>query len=321
MPDPESRSRPPRLGISSCLLGHRVRWDGAHKRDAFLADRVGKLVEWVAVCPEVELGLGTPRPPMQLVREDGSERFGLFEVESGRDHTRAMRRYSAARVKALRGLELSGYVLKSRSPSCGIEGVPVWETARRSRPVGRGLFAEALAAALPELPIEDEARLGDPASWDNFIERVFAYRRLRMLFRGRWTAGGVVAFHTAHKLQLMAHSPEGYRALGRMVAGVRDAPRPSFRCEYTSAFMAALSRSATPGRHTNALQHAAGYLKKRLAPAARTDLEGSIQGFRRGELPLLVPVSLLRHYARVLGIDYLTGQTYLEPEPAELLLR
>ena len=321
-PDPGSAMGPPiRLGVSSCLLGHEVRWDGGHKRDAFVTDWLGPFVEWVPVCPEVEAGMGIPRPTLQLAGEGAAEAARLVEVKSRRDHTPGMKRYAAGRVEALRELELCGYVLKHGSPSCGMTRVRVWRKTGMAERIGQGLFAAALLEACPELPVEEEGRLHDAKLRENFVERVFAYRRLRDLFAGRWTRGRVVAFHTAHKLQLMAHSTAAYRELGVLVAGVGDTPRAEFRLAYERQFMAALGVMATPGRHANTLQHAAGHLKKGLDSAGRTELDALIHDDRKGLVPLIVPITLLRHHTRVLDIEYLNGQTYLEPHPRELMLR
>jgi uncharacterized protein YbgA (DUF1722 family) len=184
-----------------------------------------------------------------------------------------------------------------------------------------GLFAQALREAIPELPMEDEGRLNDARLRENFIERIFAYHRLRDFFAGRWTHRDVVAFHTAHKLQLMAHSTVGYRALGRRVAALKETPRAEFRAGYCAEFMTALEKPATPGRNANVLQHAAGHLKKKLASASRVELAELIHDYRRGLVPLVVPMMLLRHHARVHDVAYLNGQTFLEPHPKELMLR
>jgi len=310
---------PLRLGISSCLLGEAVRYDGGHKRSRFATDLLGPLVSWVPVCPELEAGLGVPRPAMRLLRDGDAVK--LVEIASGVDHTRRLERYAAARVRALRALELCGYILKKDSPSCGMTRVKVYGEPGMARRDGRGIFAAALLEAFPHLPVEDEGRLNDARLRENFIERVFAYRRLRQLFRGRWTNGQVVAFHTGHKLQLMAHSTEAYRELGRLVAEVKRRSRPAFRDAYARGFMAALAKLATPGRNANVLQHAAGHLKQRLDPAARRELADLIHDYRRGLLPLVVPVTLLRHHVRSHGVDYLEGQSFLEPHPKELMLR
>ena len=314
-----ARADPIRLGVSSCLLGEAVRYDGGHKRDRFLTDLLGQHVAFVPVCPELESGMGVPRPAMRLERAGRAVR--LVEIASGRDHTSRMQRFAARRLRALRPLELCGYVLKKDSPSCGMARVKLYTKKGPARRDGAGLFAAALREAWPSLPVEDEGRLHDPALRENFIERVFAYRRLRELFRGRWTRGRVVAFHTAHKLQLMAHSQEAYAELGRLVAAQKSLPRAALRSRYTSAFMDALARVATRGRNANVLQHAAGHLTERLDADARAELSALIHEYRRGVVPLVVPITLLAHHARVHGVAYLLGQTFLEPHPRELALR
>jgi uncharacterized protein YbgA (DUF1722 family)/uncharacterized protein YbbK (DUF523 family) len=313
--------RPIRLGISSCLLGNEVRFDGGHKRDRFLTDLLGLFVEWIPVCPEVEVGMDTPRPALRLVREDEGGVAQMVEIASGRDHTSAMQRYASRRVRALRGLELCGYVLKKDSPSCGMTRVKVYGEKSAPKRDGRGLFAARLMDTYPNLPVEDEGRLNDAKLRENFIERIFAYQRLRDLFRGRWTRGQLVAFHTAHKLQLMAHAMEPYRELGSLVASVKNQPRDEVREAYQDGFMAALARVATRARNTNVLQHAAGHLKQGLDSASRTEMANLIHDYRLGSVPLIVPVTLLRHHARHLGVTYLSGQTFLEPHPKELMLR
>ena len=311
--------RPVRLGISSCLLGQAVRYDGGHKRDRFLTDLLGRHVEWVPVCPELESGLGVPRPPMRLVRAGREVR--LRETASERDHTARMQRFAARRLRALRDLELSGYVLKKDSPSCGIARVKLYGEKGAARREGSGLFAAALRETWPGLPLEEEDRLQDPALRENFIERVFAYRRLRELFRGRWTAACVVAFHTAHALQLMAHSREAHAGLGRLLAAQKRIPRAELRRRYSDAFMAALARIATRGRDAHALRHAAGQLKHSLDAAAAADLATSIRDYQRGLVPLAVPTALLRQHARMHAVIWLQGQTFLEPDPRERVLR
>ena len=310
---------PLRLGVSSCLLGEQVRFDGGHKRSRFLTDQLDAFVEWVPVCPEVEAGMSIPRPALRLVRE-GNE-VAMVEIASGRDHTRGMKRYAAQRVRALRGLELCGYVLKKDSPSCGMTRVKLYSTKGMPKREGRGLYASILIEAFPNLPVEDEGRLNDAGLRENFIERVFAYRRLRNLLRGRWTNREVVAFHAAHKLQLMAHSTVAYRELGRLVASIKQSSRAEFRDQYERGFMEALRHRATRGRNTNVLQHAAGHLKKLIDSASRAELSDLIEDYRIGLVPLVVPVTLLGHHARRHKIEYLTRQRFLEPHPKELMLR
>jgi uncharacterized protein YbgA (DUF1722 family)/uncharacterized protein YbbK (DUF523 family) len=308
-----------RVGISSCLLGQEVRWDGGHKRDRFLTDELAPYVEWVAVCPEVEIGMGTPRETVQLVREQGG--LHLVGTRSRRDWTEAMESFAVRRVRALERLDLCGYVLKKDSPSCGMERVKVRDASGMAKRDGRGLFAEALLAAIPALPVEEEGRLNDPVLRENWIERVFAYRRLRSLFHGHFSVGRLVAFHTAHKLQLLAHSTEAYRRLGRLVAGAKKLERAELRERYETGFMEALAERATPRRQVNVLQHCLGYFKERLDPKTRAALAAQVADYQKGLVPLVVPVTMIRHYVDQLGIEYLAGQVYLEPHPKELMLR
>jgi uncharacterized protein YbgA (DUF1722 family)/uncharacterized protein YbbK (DUF523 family) len=310
---------PIRIGISACLLGQEVRFDGGHKRDAFLMDVLGKHVEWVPVCPEVEVGMGTPREALRLVRDDGITR--MVTTRTGVDYTERMNTWSRRRVAELARADLDGYVLKKDSPSCGMERVKIFAGSGPAGRNGRGLFAGVLLAALPLLPVEEEGRLTDPPLRENFIERVFAYRRLKVLFAGRWSIGSLVEFHTGHKMSLLAHSTTAYRELGRLVAGAAQRPRAEVREEYERLFMETLALPATVRRHTNVLMHMAGHLKAKLDEASRGELAECIQDYRTGLVPLLVPLTLIRHHARVHDLTYLAGQTYLRPDPRELILR
>jgi len=321
----------PRIGISSCLLGQPVRYDAGHKRDSFLVETFAPHVEWVPVCPEVEAGFGTPRETMSLVlrgpqvRERGarfdSANIALVLNTHRTDVTAKLAGYARRKVEQLAHERLSGYVLKKDSPSCGMERVKVYTPQGTAERAGRGLFAEALMARLPNLPVEEEGRLTDPRLRDNFIERVFAYRRLRELFERRWTLGEVVAFHTAHKLTLMAHSPVAYRALGKLVADAKGRPRAEFAAAYQTQFMQALSAVATPKRHANVLQHMLGYFSTDLDEDARREMLALIDEHREGRTPLVVPMTLMRHHIRRQKVAYLLAQTYLEPHPRELSLR
>jgi uncharacterized protein YbbK (DUF523 family)/uncharacterized protein YbgA (DUF1722 family) len=307
-----------RIGVSSCLLGEPVRFDGGHKNSRFVSRELSEFAELVPVCPEVEMGLSVPRKPMRLVRNRDAVR--MLEIESGFDPTPRMEAFAQKRIRALRKLGLCGYVFKQDSPSCGAFRVKIHPG--RKGPAerrGEGLFAGAVRQTLPWLPIEEEGRLEDAGMRDLFVERVFALRRLRRLFHGRWTAGQVVAFHTAHELQLMAHSPAGTRALGALVAAVRDRPRAEFREAYEALFLESFAKKVSTGRHVNVLQHMLGDFP--LDARSRADLAESIEEFRRGETTLLVPLALIRHTARRLEVEYLEGQTYLSPEPAERKLR
>jgi uncharacterized protein YbgA (DUF1722 family)/uncharacterized protein YbbK (DUF523 family) len=313
---------PVRLGVSACLLGSEVRYDGQHKRDGFLADELGPLVEWVPVCPEVEAGMGVPREPVSLVRGPRGRTLMLGN-SSTTDWTDRMEAFAAKRAEALAKRELAGYVLKAKSPSCGMERVNLYPGEARTTPAreGVGLFAAALMARLPHLPVEEEGRLHDARLRENFIERVFAYHRLRRLWRSRWTLGELVAFHTAHKMALLAHSTEGYRQLGRLVGGGKQVPRAELRERYEAGFMAVLRKLATPGRHANVLTHMLGHLRGQLDAHDRDELFALIEDHRKGLVPLVVPLVLMRHHVRRLSVDYLLSQSYLDPHPKELMLR
>jgi uncharacterized protein YbgA (DUF1722 family)/uncharacterized protein YbbK (DUF523 family) len=319
---PVVHPNPIRLGISACLLGEPVRYDGGHKRDAFLTETLAPHVEWVPVCPEVELGLGIPRDPIRLVGDPIAPR--LVEQRTGTDLTGRMRDYAAGRAHQLAALDLDGYVLKRASPSCGLWRVKVYRDTGVPSGDGRGLFAAALVDRLPALPVEEEGRLSDPALRENFIERVFAMARWRAFVAGAPDAGGLVQFHTAQKFAVLAHSPAQYTALGRLVADAGRARGRAFRDrldEYGRGLMAALTLRATRGRHANVLQHLAGFLKRDLAPDERAELGEVVDEYRRGLVPLIVPITLLRHHVRRLGQTYLEDQVYLNPHPKELMLR
>jgi uncharacterized protein YbgA (DUF1722 family) len=224
-------------------------------------------------------------------------------------------------VRALEALELCGYVLKKGSPSCGMERVPVRGPGGARERNGRGLFADALLARFARLPVEEEGRLQDPRLRENWIERVFAYRRLRTLFASRWSRGDLVAFHTVHKLQILAHAPGPYRVLGRLVADAKALDAAALRERYAEAFMDALRHPATPRRHVNVLHHVLGHLRGRLDAADRHELLALIEDYGRGLVPLVVPLTLVRHHVARLDVATLAGQVYLDPHPKELMLR
>ncbi len=316
---PGEKDRPIRIGISKCLLGEQVRFDGGHKLDRFITSTLGQYFEWVPVCPEVELGLGTPRETLRLVQLD--EGIGLVMPKSGRDWTREMNEYAKARVRELAAEDLSGYILKSDSPSCGMARVRVYAPSGMPTRNGVGLFARELLQHCPDLPIEEEGRLSDPRLRENWIERVFAYHRLLSLWDSKWSIKDLIQFHTAHKLVLLAHSPKAFQDLGRLVAGSKRVSRQQLRQRYQSEFMAALKILATRGRHANVLQHMAGYFKRQLDDDSRLELYEHVEDYRKNYLPLIVPVTLIKHYVRRFAIGYLQGQIYLNPHPKELALR
>jgi uncharacterized protein YbgA (DUF1722 family)/uncharacterized protein YbbK (DUF523 family) len=308
-----------RLGVSSCLLGEAVRYDGGHTRDRFLTDALGPYVEWVPTCPEADLGLGVPRDTLRLVGSPAAPR--LVQEKTGEDLTARMQAYARERVRALAARGLDGYVLKRASPSCGLFRVRVYRDGVRPGADGRGLFATALVGALPTLPVEEEGRLADPALREHFIERVFVAARWRGFMAGHPRPRDLVAFHAAIKLAVLAHSPAHYARLGRIAATAGRGALRATLAEYHVALMEGFAVRATRGRHANVLQHAAGHVGRALAPDERAELAEVIEEYRRGLVPLVVPITLVAHHARRQSIAYLTGQVYLRPHPKELMLR
>ncbi len=308
-----------RVGVSACLLGQEVRHDGGHKRDPYVADTLARYFRFVPVCPELDIGLGVPRETLRLVRDGKQVR--MLAPASGIDHTTRMRDYARRRVRQLEELGLSGYILKKNSPSCGMTRVRTYTAGGTPAPSDRGLFADTLMDSLPSLPVEEEGRLNDPRLRENFIVRVFAFHRLASFFGTRWRIAELVAFHASEKLLLIAHDPERQQALGRIVASAKATGRRRLRAAYTEAFMHALAHPAGPKRHTNTLQHMLGYLRDHLGQAEHAQVLEAIEEHRLGFVPLAVPLTLIRHYVKLLRLDYLESQTYLSPHPKELALR
>jgi uncharacterized protein YbgA (DUF1722 family)/uncharacterized protein YbbK (DUF523 family) len=298
-----------RLGVSSCLLGQRVRYDGNHKLDRWIADTLGAHFEFVPVCPEVAIGLGVPRPPIRLVGDPAAPR-AVGVDDPALDVTKKLATYGKKMGRELD--DVSGYIFKARSPSCGVERVKVYAGSGHARN-GRGVYAAAFMQAQPLLPVEEEGRLGDPGLRENFLERVYAYRRWQELTASGITAAKLIEFHASHKLVLMAHGPEHYRALGRLVARAGRGSVRTVANEYIPGFMRALAHRATPARHANVLMHLMGYLKKQLSREDKAELLELIHAFRRGRLPLAVPVTLLRHHFRRYPNAYVANQVYLQP--------
>ncbi len=309
-----------RIGISACIVGQEVRFNGGHKLDRFIRDTLGTYVEFVPVCPEVDIGLGVPRETLRLVRGEGSQPL-LIAPKSGSAHTAKMLSYARGKVAELSKLDLCGFIVQKGSPSCGMERVKIYPAKEGGAPTkdGRGLFTQVLMDKLPLLPVEEDGRLNDPLLRENFIERAFAYRRLRQLFAGRWTVGDLVKFHASEKLLLMAHGD--YKALGQLVAKAKSVPRKELKEEYQRLFLTILGRRSTARKHVNVLQHIAGYFRKQLDQESRDEVHDLIEAYRGGLIPLIVPITLMKHHIRQQGIDYLADQSYLNPHPRELMLR
>jgi uncharacterized protein YbgA (DUF1722 family)/uncharacterized protein YbbK (DUF523 family) len=300
----------PRVGVSSCLLGEEVRFNGGHKRYRFLTEELDAYVDWVPYCPEVEIGLGVPREAIRLTA--GGR---LVNRSGSADHTAAMT------ALPLRG-DLDGYVFKAKSPSCGIHAIPRYrDDGHPADHSGRGMYAARVIRQYPLMAVEDEGRLNDDALREAFTERIFAAARLRSLLSRPFQARDLVAFHAAHKLQLLAHDPVRYRQAGRVVAAAGDMPRARTAAAYQDLFLAAMAGRATRGRNANALLHAYGKIGRELDQPRREDLVARIDAYRHGQEPLSVPVALLAHYASGGHLPWLAGQTYLRPFPAALRLR
>src|SRR5512147_1284370 len=310
---------PLRLGISRCLLGDEVRFDGGHKRDNFLTDVFGCYVEWVPVCPEVEAGLGTPREAMRLV--GNSQHPRLVTIKSGIDHTNALETITKKRIEELSELDLSGYVFKKDSPSCGVDRVRIYNEHGMPSHSGIGLFARGFLEQFPLIPVEEEGRLCDAPLRENFIERVFCYRRYQDLLRSGVTRQSVMRFHTIHKYLLLAHSQQHYELLGRLVGRAEQYRQKELAVRYGELFMKALAVKATVRKHVNVLQHILGYFKERLKSQEKVELLGVIDDYHRGLTPLIVPLTLIKHYVQLFNVDYILDQVYLNPHPKELMLR
>ncbi len=309
----------PKIGISACLLGQKVRYDGGDKKDSFLVDTFGRYVKWMPVCPELEAGMGVPREPVRLVGDVSNPL--MIGDPSAKDWTQTMRRFTAQKARDLEALGISGYILKSHSPSCGMERVPVYRSNAISLRQGRGLFAAGLMWKMTSLPVEEEGRLHDPQLRENFIERVFAYQRWQELARKRKSIGLLVEFHTRHKLLLLAHSEAHYHRLGRLVTAAKRLSINKAYEQYARLFMAALTVQASVKKHCNVLEHMAGYFSKHVPPEERQELSELIRDFRRQMIPLIVPLTMMRHYVKKYRIPYLQDQIYLEPHPKEIMLR
>lgn len=320
MRDEPMRETTLRLGISRCLLGENVRYDGGHKLDRFLVNTLGRYVEWVPVCPEVECGLPVPREAMRLVGAPDAPR--LVTVRSGIDHTERMRAWAAKRVDRLCQEGLHGFVFKKDSPSSGRFRVKVYDENGVPKREGVGMFAAEVAGRFPLLPTEEEGRLHDMHLRENFIDRVFSYYRWTQLLQDDATPGGLVHFHTAHKLTLMAHSPNHYRSMGRLVARAGARPWDEMKSGYGQLLMEGLQVMTSPGKHANVLHHVMGFLRDDLTAQDKAELVALIDDYRAGTLPLIVPLTILRHHLGRHQIPaWLDEQVYLNPYPKELLLR
>ena len=308
-----------RLGISTCLLGQNVRYDGGHKLDHFLTDTLGRYVEYVPVCPEVECGFDTPREAFRLVGDPESPRFVTSRTHN--DFTERMMKWAKRRVIELEREGLCGFIFKSNSPSSGMERVKVY--GEKGMPVkkGRGVFARMFMEYFPLIPVEDEGRLHDPILRENFVERIFSLKRWRETLSKKFAMADLVEFHTLHKLLILSHSEKHYRTMGKLVAAGKEMPLKELYTQYEALLMEALRLKTTPKKNSNVLMHMMGYFKKQLASDEKQELLEIIRQYHDGYIPLIVPIALINHYVRKYNQPYLGRQMYLHPHPTELQLR
>ena len=308
-----------KLGISSCLLGENVRWNGGHQQDRFLIETLGRFVEYAPVCPEVETGLGIPRETLRLLGDPENPR--LVTTKTGIDHTDRMKQWAEARLKDLEKENLCGFIFKCDSPSSGMIRVKVYDGKGGVRKTGVGIFARMFMERFPRIPAEDDGRLHNPEIRENFIETVFVLKQWReSLSRGR-TVGNLVDFHTRQKLLILCHSPNHYQQMGKLVAGGKNIPAGELYDRYELLLLDALKLKTTVKKQTNVLQHVMGYFKKDLSADEKAEILEVIENYRNGYVPLIVPITLLNHYVRKYDQPYLKQQTYLNPHPVALKLR
>ncbi len=308
-----------KLGISTCLLGENVRYNGGHKLDRFLTDTLGQYVQYVPVCPEVECGLPIPRESMHLKGIPDSPR--LITSKTKQDMTERMVRWAKKRVAELEKEDLCGFIFKSDSPSSGMERVKVYNEKGMPVKKGVGMFARIFMEHFPLLPVEDEGRLHDPELRENFIERIFTLKRWREVIAKKERLGNVVDFHTRHKLLILSHSPKHYQTMGRLVAKAKELPIKELYQQYQTILMQTLQSKATPKKNANVLQHMMGYFKEQLSADEKQELLEVIDNYRQEYIPLIVPITLVQHYVRKYDQPYLKEQVYLNPHPLELQLR
>ncbi len=307
------------IGISACVIGEPVRFDGGHKTSGFVTRELGEYCQFVPVCPEVGMGMPVPRPTIRLVSDN--QQIRLVEVKNPtQDHTDAMLDYSQRQVEVLQQRSLCGYIVCAKSPTCGMERVKVYQKNHADKS-GVGLFTQTLMQQMPWLPVEEDGRLNDPVLRENFITRVFCLNDLYQSVAGQLSAGALVEFHSRYKLMLMAHHPQSYRELGRLVAQVKTMPLTEFFARYRLGLMQALAHRASRKNNTNVLMHLQGYFKRDLNKQQKEELTSVIHTYRIGDVPLLVPLTLIEHYLNTYPNDYLRQQRYLHPYPQPLRLR
>jgi uncharacterized protein YbgA (DUF1722 family)/uncharacterized protein YbbK (DUF523 family) len=308
-----------KIGISTCLLGERVRYDGGHRLDRYITDTLGNYFEWVPVCPEVEYGLPVPRESMHLIGDPASPH--IVTVKTGIDHTEGMKKWAGDKLRQLEKEDLCGFIFKSKSPSSGIGGVKIYTSSGMPGNRGAGIFGGAFMRHFPFIPVIDDGRLHNPNLRENFIEQVMVYKRWKNFLTNSTKIRDLIAFHTNLKLLILSHSPKHYSALGKLVAQAKKYQPDVLYSEYIRILMEGLRLLATIKKNTNVLLHIAGYFKKQLSSEDKRELLEVIGQYHTGYLPLIVPIVLIKHYARKLDEPYLKNQFYLNPHPMELMLR
>ncbi|MFP2514191.1 YbgA family protein [Buttiauxella agrestis] len=314
-------STKPVIGISGCLTGSTVRFDGGHKRMGFVMDGLAQWVNFKPICPEMAIGLPVPRPALRLVQTGEGELRMRFSHAPHDDVTDKMTAFADSYLSSLGGL--SGFIVCAKSPSCGMERVRLYdEKGNRGRKEGVGIFTQALLEKYPWLPVEEDGRLHDPVLRENFVERVFALHELNTLRENGLTRRALLDFHSRYKLQLLAHHQPGYREIGPFVASLHEWENlESFFVEYRAKLMAILKTPASRKNHTNVLMHIQGYFRNQLNSRQRGELRDVILHYRDGLLPLLAPLTLLKHYLSDYPDRYLETQNYFSPYPDNLCLR
>jgi uncharacterized protein YbgA (DUF1722 family)/uncharacterized protein YbbK (DUF523 family) len=309
-----------RIGISRCLLGEKVRYDGGHKWDRYVTDTLGHYFDYVGVCPEVEYGLPIPRESLRLIGDDPASPR-LVTTRTAVDHTEGMQAWAEKRLNGLEAEDLCGFIFKSRSPSSGLLGVKVYSSSGMPSMKGVGIFARAFTRRFPLVPVIDDGRLHDPGLRENFIERVFVYKRWQEFLKGGGSLRGLIEFHTTHKLLMMAHSAKHNTALGQLVARAKGQKPHEIQTAYFRLLMEGLGLAATVKKNTNVLMHVMGYFKQELTADEKQELLEVIDRYHRQYVPLIVPITFLNHYVRKYNEPYLKEQYYLNPHPMELMLR
>lgn len=308
-----------KVGISSCLLGQEVRYDGTHKHLRLATDSLSRYFDFVPECPEVGIGMGIPRKPIRLVGDPEQPR-AVAVHDPSQDYTGQLHDFGVH--KAQQHLDLCGYIFMKNSPSCGLFRVKVYQENGYPAPTpGRGLYARAITDAHPLLPVEESGRLCDPLLRENFVTRVFAYADWRAMMARGLSHGALIAFHARYKYTLMSHSPARYGELGRMLADAGRHDVNTLGERYFAALMTVLSHLASRKTHTNVLMHLQGYLKKVLSPREKEHLTHVIEQYRTAQVPLVVPITLLRHHFYNHPDPYISRQAYLQPYPDDLSLR